>query len=192
LQKLRNCIICLSVGLCARMKHLCSHWVDFLDNLFWRVLLKPVDVIQLSLKSDITNGHFERRPKCIFESMQFFECLPSLLYIYNLLRRWPCILSIPFAAYCWRLSLLVESVKCTQTFLQPNKLWRVVIQGFLTCSAKRTSKYLGKLGILEEASAKCFVLFELHTKDTHLIILKMAWYISTLEFSFSDHFSGLL
>jgi hypothetical protein len=46
--------VCLS----ARMEQLASHWADFHEIWYLSIFLKYVETIQVSLKSDKSNGYF--------------------------------------------------------------------------------------------------------------------------------------
>jgi hypothetical protein len=56
----------MSVRLSLRMDKLSSHWTDFHYIWYFRIFLKSVEKIQVSLKSDKNNGHFTWRPIHIF------------------------------------------------------------------------------------------------------------------------------
>ena len=53
---------CVSV----RMYQFCSHWSDFRDVWFWRLLLKCVEKIKICLKSDKKITHFTWSSKYVF------------------------------------------------------------------------------------------------------------------------------
>ena len=55
--------VCLSV----RVEHLCSHWTDFHEILYLRIVRKSVEKIRVSLKSDKKNSYFTRRPMYIYD-----------------------------------------------------------------------------------------------------------------------------
>ena len=48
---------CLSVCLSVRMEQLGSHWTDFDETSYLSFLRNPVELIQVSLKSDKNNGY---------------------------------------------------------------------------------------------------------------------------------------
>jgi len=52
-----------------------SHWTDFHDILYLRIFRKPVEKIQLSLKSDKNNGYFTWRP--IYRVLHMKTDIPS-------------------------------------------------------------------------------------------------------------------
>ena len=58
---------CLSVCLAVRMKQLGSHWTDCDGILYYGIFWKPVDNIQVLLKSDNNNGYFTWRPIYIYD-----------------------------------------------------------------------------------------------------------------------------
>jgi hypothetical protein len=59
----------MCVPLPVRMEQLGSHWTDFHDIWYLIIFLIFIDKIQISLKSDKNNGHFTRRPACIYGSL---------------------------------------------------------------------------------------------------------------------------
>ena len=61
--KLRH--VRLPVFMSVRMKQLGSHWTDFHEILYLRSFPISVKKIQVSLKSDKSNGYFTRRPICV-------------------------------------------------------------------------------------------------------------------------------
>jgi hypothetical protein len=44
-----------------------SHWTNFHEIWFWGIFPESVEKIQVSLKSDMNNGHFRWRPIYIFD-----------------------------------------------------------------------------------------------------------------------------
>jgi hypothetical protein len=52
---------CLSVRPSVRMEQLGSHWTDFQEILYLSIFRKPVEKIQVSLKSYKNKGYFTRR-----------------------------------------------------------------------------------------------------------------------------------
>jgi hypothetical protein len=57
------------VRLSARMEKLGSHWTDFDKIWYLRLFRKPVDKIQVSLKSDKNNGYFTSRRFHIYDNI---------------------------------------------------------------------------------------------------------------------------
>ena len=56
-----------SSRLSVRMEQLGSHWTDSHDIWYLSIFRRPVEKMQVSLKSDKYNGHFTWRPICIFD-----------------------------------------------------------------------------------------------------------------------------
>ena len=52
-----------------RMEQLGSHWTDFDEIWYFRLFLKPVDKVQVSLKSNENNGYFTWRRFDIFDDI---------------------------------------------------------------------------------------------------------------------------
>ena len=48
-------------------RHLGYHWTDFHDTRYLRIFRKSTDKIQVSLKSDKSNGYFTWRPMCLYD-----------------------------------------------------------------------------------------------------------------------------
>ena len=46
----------MSVRLCVRMEQLGTHWTDFDEILYLSLIRKPVEKVQVLLKSDNNNG----------------------------------------------------------------------------------------------------------------------------------------
>jgi hypothetical protein len=65
--KLRKGTFVMSV----RMKQLGSHWTDFYEIRYLSVSRKPVEEIQVLLKSDENNGYFTRRRFHVYDNVSF-------------------------------------------------------------------------------------------------------------------------
>jgi hypothetical protein len=60
---------CLSVCLSVRMNQMGSHSTDFHRIWHLRIFRKPVEKIQVSLKSDKYKGYFTWRPMCVYYNL---------------------------------------------------------------------------------------------------------------------------
>jgi hypothetical protein len=60
---------CLSVW--GGGEELGSHWMDFRENFYWRVLLKSVDKVKLLLNSDYNKGRLYGNPKAFVKGFLF-------------------------------------------------------------------------------------------------------------------------
>jgi hypothetical protein len=58
----------MSVRLSVRMEQLGSHWTDFHEIWYLRILRNSVEKVQVLLKSDKNERYFTWRPMCIFQS----------------------------------------------------------------------------------------------------------------------------
>jgi hypothetical protein len=55
------------------MEQICSRSKDYREILYWVVLLKPDQKVQVLLKVNKNNRHFARIPSYIYED--FYKCL---------------------------------------------------------------------------------------------------------------------
>ena len=99
-----------SVRQSVRMEKPGSHWTDFDEISYLRILRRSVDKIQVSLKSDKNNGYFTLRPMYIYDSIllnslnnEYFkhiyrECRNTHFMIKNVFLK-----IVPFIRYRWNI-----------------------------------------------------------------------------------------
>jgi hypothetical protein len=75
--------VCPSV----RMEQFISHWTDFHEISYLRILRKSVEKIQVSLKSDKNNGYFIGRPIYTFDNISLSSSYKWEIFKQKLLRK---------------------------------------------------------------------------------------------------------
>jgi hypothetical protein len=71
--KLRKATVSSVTSVCPSvyMEQLCCHWADFRGILYFNVLRKSVEKIQVELKCDNNNGYFTWRPTWLYDHISF-------------------------------------------------------------------------------------------------------------------------